>query len=154
MRQTTAGSNSARPIVLRATASSYGVLGFIFGFVTLMTGLATRSDRSMGPAFGASAAAWILSYVWLARFRIVADSDCLTYTTLFAGARTCCFTEIRKMSVESRVRDYSDRFKPFVRLVIKPNKEANAKPLYLNLKVFSRCGVRQLLDALRANTTR
>jgi hypothetical protein len=126
MQPVAAMSNGPQPIVLKATTSAYGIFGLIFGFVTLMTGLAASSERSMTPAFAASAAAWILSYVWLSRFRIAVDSESLTYTTLFAGTRTYCFTEIRKMSVESGVRDYSDRFKPFVRLVIKPN---DAKPL-------------------------
>lgn len=141
--------NSTNPIVLRAAASAYVVLGTIFGFMSLMAGLAASSDRSMRPAFAACAVAWIISYIWLSRFQIVVGADSLIYRSLFGGTTEFRFTEIRNLVVESGIRDYSDRFKPFVRLVITPSRELHAKPLYINLKVLGASGVRQLLDALR-----
>jgi hypothetical protein len=129
------------------------VLGGIFAFVTTLLGLAASSDNSMIPAFAGCEAAWILCYAWLSRFRIVIDAECLSYRSLFAGTVSYQFTEIRHIAMESGIRDYCDRFKPLVRLVIKPRKDLDAKPVYINLKVFSRSGVSQpfSLGVLLAN---
>ena len=150
INQASAIQSNSTPLVLRATASAYGVFGVIFGFLTLMSARAAISDKSVAPAFVAPAVAWILSYLWLYRFRIVLATDSLSYTTLFAGTRTYLLANIHQISFESGIHHYSDRFKPFIRLVIKLNNEVGSKPLYINLKVFSRQGVRQLFDTLRS----
>lgn len=140
---------SGQGVVLKATPSSYLVLGAIFGFLTLLAGLAASSDRGMMPALLVCALVWILVYAWLSRLRIIVSTESFSYRTLFGGAYEYRFSEIQKISVESGVREYSDRFKPFVRLVVTPTEEFRSRPLYVNLKVFSHNDLKLLYGALR-----
>jgi hypothetical protein len=135
-------------LVLKAAPSGYVVFGIIFGFLTFMTGLAASTDKSMRLPFFICLSCWILSYAWLCRLRFVMSTDSISYRTLFRGTSTYGLTEIRRITKESGIREYSDRFKPFVRLVIRPSAEVSRSPLYVNLKVFRTSGVRRLLTDL------
>ena len=94
-------------------------------------------------------AAWAVSYVWLFRFWLAVSSDSLSYTSLFCGTRVRRLTEIKHIKFESGIREYSDRFKPFIRLVV-----VSARPeettINVNLKVLAASSVRELLETLRA----
>lgn len=134
---------------LRATASAYVVVGIIFGFLTGLTALAAAAQRDMRWALLACIAAWAVSYVWLFRFRLVVSSDSLSYTSLLGGTRIRRLTEIKNIKFESGIREYSDRFKPFIRLVV-----VSARPeettINVNLKVLAASSVRELFKTLRA----
>jgi hypothetical protein len=47
------------------------------------------------------------------------------------------------------VREYTDRFKPFVRLVVEPTAELGAATVYVNLKVFNVPAVRGVIGFLK-----
>jgi hypothetical protein len=135
-------------LVLRPALSAFVVLGVMFGFLSFMAGLMAVSDKSMIPAFAACMIAWVLVYVWLFCLRLVVSAESLSYTTLFRGRRSYDFSEIRRISVESGIKEYSDRFKPLVRLAVTPI-DGLGSVVYVNLKVFSRKDVKHLFDALR-----
>jgi hypothetical protein len=136
-------------IVLRAGLSTYVVFGIIFGFLTLLSGIASSADRGMAPVFAVCAFAWLVSYLWISSFRLEISEDTLTYRTLFSGTSTYHFTEIVHIRRESGVIQYSDRFKPFVRYVVTP-ETSSRRPLLINAKVFSAQALREFKDALQA----
>ena len=142
-------SNDPRFLVFRATASAYFVLGGIFGFMTLLSAILVSADRSMIPALVACVVAWLFVYLWLSLFRIVVAHDFLSYRGLFRGTCEFRFADIRRIAVESGVKNYSDRFKPFVRLAIEPQQELNSRPVYVNLKVLSIADIRHLRGILK-----
>jgi hypothetical protein len=121
----------------------------IFGFLTFMTALAAYSDLSMRPALAVCAAAWLFSYLWLFRFQFVINNDSVSYRSLFWGTCTYQLKEIKSIYLESGAREYSDRFKPFVRLAIVPLKQAD-RALYVNVKVLSPTGMSRVLETLRS----
>jgi hypothetical protein len=136
-------------LVCKAARSAYIVFGLIFGFLTLMTGIAASADRTMVAPFVGCAAAWAVIYLWLARVKLTLKENSLTYRTLWAGTRAFDLEQIQNIEIESGVGGYSDRFKPFVRLAISPKEGVALKPLYVNLKVLGGTSVRHLIDALR-----
>ncbi len=124
------------------------MLGSIFGLMSLLTGIMAGSGKNMMPAFAACIITWVLVYLWLFSLRLVVSADSLSYTSLFRGRRTFKFSEIKRVSVECGIRECSDRFKPFVRLVVAPTDRLE-DPIYANLKVFSRRDLQLLFGALR-----
>jgi hypothetical protein len=142
--------NLATPnLELRAAVSAYVVFGIIFGFITLMTGLPASSEPSMRLPFLIFAAVWVFCYAWLFTFRLVVSSESIAYRTLLRGTRTLRLQDIKSMKVESGIREYSDRFKPFIRLVIVSSGTPCPCTINVNLKVFSSSDIRQLLDSLQ-----
>jgi hypothetical protein len=59
------------------------------------------------------------------------------------------WAEVSSIKTESGIHNYSDRFRPFVRLVIKP-LDGTRRPIYVNLKVMKRSTLRELKETLRA----
>ncbi len=135
---------------LRASRSAYVLAGIIFGSLTLLTGLAAINDKSVRGLFILCFGCWVFSYAWLFRFRFRVSDDSFTYRSLFGGTKTCRLTEIDRIKKEMGLREYSDRFKPHWRLVIKTNPEIGRSPIYVNLRVFGRAGVRQIVECLHA----
>ncbi len=114
-----------------------------------MTALAASADRTMRLPLLFCVLAWILAYLWLARFRLVVTEESLTYRTLLRGTVSYPMRGIRRIRRESGVREYTDRFKPFVRLVVEPTAELGAATDYVNLKVFNVPAVRGVIGFLK-----
>jgi len=141
--------SDSQTLVFKAVRSAYLVAGIVFGSLTLLTGLADISDKSIRTFFFLCLGCWIFSYVWLARFRLVSATESLSYRSLFGGTRTYRMLDIRRITKEVGFREYSDRFKPHVRLVIRPHTEISRFSVYVNLRVFGKPGARQILDDLQ-----
>jgi len=148
-------NNAGRPasgtLNLRAAVSAYVVFGFIFGFLTLAiapSAFARGAHREEKLIFLALLGAWVLSYIWLFSFRLVVSHETLRYTTLFGQTRVRRLQEIKRITRESGINEYSDRFKPFIRLVVVSSKP-DVATLNVNLKIFKLAEIRQLLECLR-----
>lgn len=136
-------------VVLRACLSAYVVLGLIFGFLTLMTGIAAHAQNNMLLPFLVCAVAWFFSIVWLVSFRVGVSTNSLSYRSLFGGNRVLRLADIRSIIRESGVRQYGDRFRPFVRLVV--TTVSDGQRIDINLKVFSTRDIQMLIQGLKAN---
>ncbi len=76
------------------------------------------------------------------RYRIDLHDDKLIYTTLFSGSITIPFSMIE--SVTHGTTD--DRYKPPIRLEIKPVTGTPHRPFYINLKIFRLQDIRVLFQ--------
>jgi hypothetical protein len=96
-------------------------------------------DASAWPIVVAVAAFSVLILVWLASFRLVLTAEAIWYTTLLR-TRVMRLSDIERAEIQVGVTKYRDRFRPTVRLELH-SYIANARPLIVNLKVFTRDGL-------------
>ena len=128
----------------RACASSYAILGSIFGliFVTSIV-LATipggdwRLPLLTGVVFA-------LTMLWVATIRIQYSDGVLSYYTLFSGRQTVPLSEID--SAETKV--ISAGKGSTIVLLIHLRGEKAQKPMAIKIKLFSKEDVGQLFDVL------
>lgn len=128
----------------RACASSYVVLGGIFGFIfgfgiwqTTLPGGDWRLTLLTGAAF-------LLTMLWVATIRIQYSDGNLSYHTLFTGTRSIPLSEIE--SAETKVVS-SSRGSSMVLLIHRLGEESQ-KPMVIKIKLFSKDDVGRLLDLL------
>jgi hypothetical protein len=136
-------------LTMRAGTSAYIVFSLIFGYIAVLSVIAAVSNRSMLVAAVLAVGVLVLSWMWLITFRVTVSSESVSYTTLFRGTVTFDFTEIDSIRLESGIRGFADRFKPFVRIVIEPSKESHRQPAYVNIKILGSSAVAELKKALR-----
>lgn len=72
----------------------------------------------------------------------------LRYRSLLGGSREIRISDIESVAVEFGRRQYSDRFRPPYRLVVKPRKSAGQDGFDINFKVFSRGDIHKLLGLM------
>jgi hypothetical protein len=87
---------------------------------------------------------FVLLLTWIATFKLELDSGMLLYRTLFGGTKGIALADIRKAKIEIGTKD---SFGPMFRLEIFRHERA-AKPIVVNMKVFSLKDLNYLLDVL------
>ena len=98
--------------------------------------------------------AWIfastITFFWLIFYRIELSNESISYRTIWKLGRTTSltFSEINKAEIKIGVFKYTDRFKPTVRLELKPKPGVKKLPIIINLKVFSENDMKKLLNIL------
>lgn len=144
----------SEPLVIRASVSTYVVFGVIWG-VLLVPGfvLLTRNAGYLS-VVALSLLGLMLSFVWIASFKLVVANGFISYRTLFTGTRSFVLSEIERSDLAIGYETYWDRFKPPIRLVIQPHQSTGKKPISLNLKVFSRPDVLRVMKVLGPQTER
>lgn len=88
---------------------------------------------------------------WLCAFRIEVRDGVLTYRSLLGGQRRVPLDEIGAAVVEFGCTRYADLFRPTFRLVIRPKPAAGWAPFDINLKVFKRNEITELLQVVGTN---
>ena len=83
--------------------------------------------------------------VWVYAFRIDVSNDILQYRTLFRGTRSIDLSSIARARTAITPRA---PLGPFYRLTIYPSSDAGAKPIVINMKVFSTKDIDRLIDIL------
>ena len=131
----------SEPLVMKACAFTYVAFGVMFG-APLLLGLAVsvKHPSSLGPV-GLLLSVLALSWVWIACFKLVVSNKFISYRTLFTGTRSFALSEIESCDVAIGDESCSDRFKPPIRLVIRPRPATGKRPISVNLKIFSKSDV-------------
>jgi len=124
--------DARHPLVMRAARSAYWILGTMAGAPFTLSIVASTVHRSWLRAAVICLVAMAVSFLWLGSFKLVLDD----------------IHEVVRMAVRAGGLRYADRFKPPIRLVIVPRASAGERAMAVNLKVFNRREVAQLLEAL------
>jgi hypothetical protein len=137
---------SADRLEMRARDAGYVVIAAILAPLIVLTafGAARSHDWQdwivvLGPSV-ILAAAWI----WLACFSIQVSDRKLRYRTAFAD-RTIGIDDIGGIDFEVGSMPWSERYRPWHRLVIQPKAEAGQRPITINARVFSRDELQHLV---------
>ena len=144
----------SEPLVMKAGASTYVVFGVIFGVMVVASIVLTFQHPSLGSVWSGTAVtllALILSFVWIASFKLVVANSFISYRTLFTGTRSFALSEIEECEFAIGYEKYWDRYKPPLRLVIQPRQSTGKKPISVNLKVFSESDVLWIMKVLVRN---
>jgi len=124
---------------LRTARSTYVLFGAMFGALLSFSLLVTWVNRSAWPATALFATLLGSFVVWLNRFAIHVSGVGLDYRSLF-GTWSLLWSDIRE--AEIRVGyigyPYTDRFRPYVRLVITVDQAGGGLERVMNLKPFNR----------------
>ncbi|MBL8188225.1 MAG: hypothetical protein JNK38_09465 [Acidobacteria bacterium] len=136
-------------IELKACKFSYYVFGTICGLPLALSLIVSWRSGSIFPGVFISFLALISFYVWLGFFKLGLLHGEVFYRSLWQGTRSISINDISKTVIEVGYDTYSDRSKPFARLVIYPNDLASLLPIYVNLKVFDKHELELFLASLK-----
>ncbi|SRR6266404_1404292 len=128
----------------RACASSYAILGSIFGFIFILTVWQATVPGGDWRLTLLAGAAFALTMLWVATIRIQYSDGALSYYTLFSGTRTIPLSEIE--SAETKV--ISRGKGSTIVLLIHLRGEKVQKPMIIKIKPFSKEDVGRLFDVL------
>lgn len=135
-----------------ASTASLIVIEIIIGVLFLLCIVAALKQFTMLiPAFfclGIGA----FFFLWWKSFKIEIVGDTLLYSSFFGGTKTLPLEEVEKATIEIGSVKYMDRFKPPIRLVIKPMKDSSYKTININLKVFRESDISELIKLLPSST--
>lgn len=143
--------DARHPLVMRAARSAYWILGTMAGAPFTLSIVASTVHRSWLRAAVICLVAMAVSFLWLGSFKLVLTDEVITYRTFLGGTSSIRLDDIHevvRMAVRAGGLRYADRFKPPIRLVIVPRASAGERAMAVNLKVFNRREVAQLLEAL------
>lgn len=128
----------------RACASSYAILGSIFGFIFILAIWQATAPGGDWRITLLAGAAFILTMLWVATIRIQYSDGALSYYTLFSGKRTVPLSEVE--SAETKVIS-SGKGSTRVLLVHLRGEKAQ-RPMAIKIKLFSKEDVGRLFDIL------
>lgn len=131
----------------RACVSTYLVFGTITGIPLLISLLATLKSPAAWP--GVVACLFIMAAIfwWLNSFKILLSEREISYRSLFKGTASLAFSEIKEAKTDVT---FSQVFGPPIRLVLSPKPNIAKPPIIVNIKVFCRHDVAQLLKILES----
>ena len=90
----------------------------------------------------------ILAFLWFKSYHIEIINGILKYRSPFGRMKQILLNDIEKAHIDIGVLEKKDVYRAFVRLVLQPKSTSKTKGFYINLKVFEKNGVKQLLDIL------
>lgn len=128
----------------RACASSYIVLGVIFGSIFGFGVWQTTVPGGDWRVAVVTGAAFFLIMLWVGTIRIQYSNGQLSYYTLFAGTQSIPLSDIE--SAETKVMS-SSKGSSMV-LLIHLRGEKSQKPIVIKIKLFSNEDVGRLFDLL------
>ena len=138
----------------RACRSSYVVLCSIFAFpllMSLMSLLDGSGDSSWWIAVGICVSVIGFTILWLSHMQITLTNKSIRYKTLFHRPTSLPFEEIESAETQIGHLKRSDRFKPYVRLVIMPYNSSELRPLIINIKPFDAKDLEYIFEAIESN---
>jgi hypothetical protein len=145
------GMSAPQELCLRASGSSYVVFGLMGGVPLLLSLFIAQYREAM--FWQASVLCFLVTavfFVWLASFRLELSENIISYRTLFGGSCSLQLNEIAKVEIKAGSFDYSDRLKPTIRLIITPIPSVMKPPIVVNMKVFRREDMSELLERLNS----
>jgi hypothetical protein len=128
----------------RACASSYVILGSIFGFIFILAiwqATVPGGDWRLALLAGV---AFTLAMLWVATIRIQYSDGALSYYTLFSGTRIIPLSEIE--SAETKVISRGRGSTMVLLIHLRGGKVQ--KPMVIKIKPFSKEDVGRLFDVL------
>lgn len=137
------------PLDMQASRGSYAMLLSCLALPLLICLLAARKQPSMWLPASICFGAMGFVALWLRSFRVSVTEDAIIYSSLFGGRRSVRIEDIESAEIEVGNPRYWDRLKPPFRLVIRPRQGVSAPALAINLKVFDKSDIAQLLSLLR-----
>lgn len=137
------------PIRARPSIQTYLVFSCLFGTPLLLCAIGTIRQHSMWGGIVLCLLGFGFVFAWLLNYQVTVEGDKLEYKTLLHTRRTVRLSDVKTAEVEIGYPRYRDRLKPPVRLVVRYLKDGHAKDICINLKVFSKSDVEQLLLALK-----
>lgn len=137
---------------LQADLASLVVWESIVGVGFLMALPAAFKRPSEWPStIGVCLVAGVWVFIWIKAYKIEIEDGELRYRTLFGGTKKVLLSRIKSAKIEAGYKQYQDRFRPSIRLAIKL-KDAPGVAFDINLKVFSRAGIKQLVELLEQSS--
>jgi hypothetical protein len=88
-------------------------------------------------------------FVWLRAYQITVENGRLQYRSLWRGRQTVPLSDIQSAKIEIGNPNSGDAMKPPVRLVVQYVEAGKARHVCINLKVFSRSDVEEVLSLLK-----
>jgi hypothetical protein len=134
----------------RACVSTYLVFGAITGIPFLISLLATLKNPTVWPSVIACFFIMAAVFWWLNTFKIQLSESGVSYRSFFKGAVYLAFSEIKEAKTDVT---FSEVFGPPIRLVLTPKPNVAKPPIIVNIKVFCRRDVAQLLKILESRIT-
>lgn len=128
----------------RACASSYAILGSIFGLIFISSIIMATIPGGDWKLPLLTGVVFALTMLWVATIRIQYSDGLLSYYTLFSGKRTVPLSEID--SAETKVISTGKGGSTIV-LLVRLQGEVQ-KPLAIKIKLFSKEDVGRLFDLL------
>jgi hypothetical protein len=125
------------PLLVLAAFNAYLGLYVVARFMDVIWGVS-------GPLL--ASLAWMF---WVSSHRIVFDGRTVTYRhTLFRDEFE--ISSVKSVKFESGIRKYTDRFRPFSRVIFKLSDRD--RPVYINATLFSRADLRALAESCHSTT--
>lgn len=146
-------NSNVKALTLRACGSAYLLFSLIGGIPLTLSLLLALKEPSFWQPVGIFFFALVISFLWLRSVRLELTDDTIRYSTLFRRSSSLSLHEIHKAEIKAGLGNYSDRFRPTVRLVIEPFPFVRKPPMVVNVKVFSRRDIHLLLDVLQRGKT-
>lgn len=141
---------NAAPVTtaFRASYSAYVVISLILAFPLLASLVGFIEDRKFWQPLAICVVILSFFIVWLSCFRIEISEEALSYRSLFSRKRTLSLSNVGRAEVCVGYNNYSDRFRPPLRLVVQPRAGINERPIIINIKVFHRKNIDFLVSVL------
>ena len=94
----------------------------------------------------------IATFLWLFSFKIELSDEDITYRTMWNYFRpySLSFADIGKAVMKVGTIKYSDRFKPTVRMELKPKRGIQKRTMIINLKIFDKKEMKYVFDFLQS----
>lgn len=131
---------------------AYVVFGLMLGVpLALCLFIALYRDRSFILPATICFIVTLCVLLWLQFFTLALSSDQISYRSFFSGAQQLDLRSIDKIEIQAGSFTYLDRFRPTIRLIIKPYASIGKSSIIVNMKVFDNRKMRHFLDVLEAN---
>jgi hypothetical protein len=132
------------PFAARADPFTYVVFGAISGIFLLPSIVMLALGKYDWLLFAFSTGSVVLIMGWVACFKIVLTDDGVIYRCLFGGSRFLPYNAIK----EARIDVGLSNRKPTYALVLTADPSAHHKTLVINLKIFSRDSLSQIMNMI------
>ena len=138
------------PTVWRSSRGA--AIGLAWPWVALAALSATvvlvRGQRSFWiPALLCLGVAFVLS-AWARSHYLLMDHERIEYRTLLKSKASITLDRIQAIEYQEGSRGYRDRFRPLARLMVFPQATSGHPPIQINLNVFARQDVADILQRM------
>jgi hypothetical protein len=140
---------ASQTLKIRSSKKSLALLEGILAIPFFISIFATKNQPSMWIPVVILVIFAVVVFVWMISFRIEVAFGMLKYHSLLGGTKEVRLNEIEVARIEVGYSKYMDRFRPPVRLCVRPQRGLGAKAFDINLRVFDRSDIDQLLSVIQ-----
>jgi len=146
-----ANDKDSPTLSIRACGSSYLVFTIVWGaLLVLFSIVSMHKGKILWLPIAICLFAMAIFYLWLGFYKLELSNNSITYRSLLRGTSSLAFSETDRVEIQTGHSKYSDRFRPTIRLVIKPKPFVNKPHLVVNLKVFNKSDLIRLDNYLNS----